>query len=127
MYNPLKYYTHEAMKNLNDRAREILSFIYPPITMYEEGGEIFIEADLPGFDKKDIKVRSEKDSITIQASRKIDVKGGTIISNQRPENVFKRVKVPYEMDSDAALSAKYANGVLTIKVPAKGFKTVKVE
>lgn len=127
MYNPLKYYTQEAMKNLSSRAKEILSYLYPPITMYEEGGEIFIEADLPGFDKKDIRVRSEKDSITIQASRKIEVKGGTVLSNQRPENIFKRIRVPYEMDPDADLTAKYANGVLTIKVPAKGFKTVKVE
>ncbi len=127
MYNPLKYYTHEAMKNLSSRAKEILSYLYPPITMYEEGGEIYIEADLPGFDKKDIKVRSERDSITIQASRKIEPKGGSILSNQRPENVFKRVRIPYEMDEDAELTAKYVNGVLTVKVPAKGFKTVKVE
>lgn len=128
MFNPLKYYTREALKNLNDRAREILSYIYPPITMYEEGGEIFIEADLPGFDKKDIKVRSEKDCITIQATRKIETKSGTMITNQRPENVFKRVRIPYEMEQAAELmTAKYANGILTIKLPAKGFKSVKVE
>lgn len=127
MYNPLKYYTHEAMKNLNSRAKEILSYIYPPVTMYEESGEIYIEADLPGFDKKDIKVRSERGSVTIQASRKIESKTGTLISNQRPENIFKRIRIPYEVDQGAELTAKYANGVLTIKVPAKGFKTVKVE
>ncbi len=127
MFNPLKYYTGEAIKNLNDKAKEILSFMYPPVTIYEEGGDIVIDADLPGFDKKDVKVRAEKDAVTIEASRKIEPKTGTLISNQRPEKIFKRIKIPYETDTSTDLSAKYQNGILTIRIPAKGFKTIKVE
>ncbi len=126
MYNPLKYYTQEALKNMNDKAKEILSFMYPPITMYEEGGEVKIEADLPGFNKKDIKIRTNKNSVTIEATRKIQTEG-TVIVNQRPEHVFKRVSVPYEIEQNADLVAKYADGVLKISLQIKGMKTVKVE
>ena len=37
---------------------------------------------------------------------------GTVILNQRPENLFKRVSLPYEVDPAAELTAKYSNSVL---------------
>ena len=126
MYNPLKYFTGEVAKNLSDRAKEIMTFLYPPITMYEESGEIVIEADLPGFDKKDITVRLEKDSLTISAEREVTTKG-VVYLDQRPDRFMKRIKLPVEVDQDVNYSAKYTNGVLVIKIPAKGVKTIKVE
>jgi len=63
IYGPLKFMADEFMKNVNDRAKEVLTYLYPPVRMYEDNGEIVIEADMPGFDKKDIKVTSSKMSI----------------------------------------------------------------
>lgn len=126
MYNPLKFYTNEVVKTLGDRAKEVLSFMYPAVTITEENGEIIVEADLPGFDKKDIKVRLDKNALVIQGSRKMEPKG-TVILNQRPEKVFKRVSLPYEIESDAALTAKHQNGVLVVRIPVRGSKTVKIE
>ena len=40
---------------------------------------------------------------------------------------MKRIKLPVEVDQDVNYSAKYTNGVLVIKIPAKGVKTIKVE
>lgn len=126
MYNPLKYFTGEVAKNLSDRAKEIMTFLYPPVTMYEESGEIVVEADLPGFDKKDITVRLEKDALTISAQREITTKG-VVYLDQRPDSFMKRIKLPVEVDQEVEYSAKYSNGVLTIRIPAKGVKTIKVE
>lgn len=126
MYGPLRYFTGEMVKNLGDRAKEVMTFMYPPITVYEEAGELVVEADLPGFDKKDVKVRLERDSLSISASRKLEKKGMVFV-DQRPEEVSKRIKLPMEVDQEAAFSAKYLNGVLTIKIPVRGSKTIKVE
>ena len=86
MYNPLRFYANEAMKSINDKAKEVLSFLYPAVTISEDAGELVIEADLPGFDKKDVKVRLDRNALVIQGSRKMDQKG-TILMNQRPESV----------------------------------------
>lgn len=126
MYGPLRYFTSEMVKNLGDRAKEVMTFMYPPVTVFEEGGELVIEADLPGFDKKDVKVRLEKESLSISASRKIEKKG-VVFMDQRPEEVSKRIKLPMEVDQEAAFSAKYQNGVLTVKIPVKGSRSIKVE
>jgi HSP20 family molecular chaperone IbpA len=122
----MKYFTDEMMKNVNDRAKEILTFLYPAITMYEENGEIVIEADLPGFDKKDIKVSAHKHSVEISATRK-EVERDHVILDQRPLKILKHVHLPTEVDENSQLSAKYQNGVLTVKIPAKGIKSVKIE
>ena len=103
-----------------------MTFLYPPVTLYEESGEVVVEADMPGFDKKEIKVRLEKDAVIISASRKIKPEG-TIVYNQRPETIHKRIRLPFEVEPALEVAAKYQNGVLTIRVPSKGLRTVKVE
>lgn len=126
MYNPLKYFTGEVAKNLGDRAKEVMTFLYPPVTMYEDAGEIVIEADLPGFSKKDITVRLEKNALTISAERKIDTKG-VVYMDQRPDKFTKRIRLPLEVDQDVNYTAKLTNGVLVVRFPAKGVKTIEVE
>ena len=126
MYNPLKFYAGEAVKTINDRAKEVLSFLYPAVTISEDAGELVVEADMPGFDKKDIKVKLDRNALVIQGSRKMEQKN-TVLLNQRPESIFKRVSLPYDIDPGADLTAKYLNGVLTVRVPVKGVKTVKVD
>ncbi len=125
MYSPLKFYAQEMLKNIGDRGKEILSFIYPPITMYESGSEIIIEADIPGFEKKEINVKLDKDAVIIKASRTKDEEG-TVFIDQRPDRVNKRIRLPYDVDQGAEITAKYQNGVLTLKIPAKGLKSVEV-
>ncbi|KQB34089.1 MULTISPECIES: archaeal heat shock protein Hsp14 [Acidiplasma] len=126
MYRPLKFYSDEFMKNINDRIREIMSYAYPPVTIYEDGGELTVEADLPGFDKNKIKVTAEKNALIIRADREIKP-DGNLYENQRPEKVFKRISLPVEIDSEADFTAKYQDGVLTVKIPVKNVKTVKIE
>ncbi len=126
MYRPLKYYSDEFMKNVNNRSKEIMSFLYPPITMYEDNGYIGIEADLPGFSRDDIKVTVEKNALVIRAEREIKP-DGTIFENQRPEKIFKRISLPLEVDTEKDFTAQYNDGVLSIKIPVKNVKTVKIE
>lgn len=123
---PLKFYADEFMKGIGNRVKEVMSFVYPPVTMYEESGEIVIEADLPGFKKEDIRVVLDKDSLTFSANRKIN-RSGMIYMDQRPENVHKRIALPVEIDYAVDYTAKYKDGVLTVSIPVKGINTIKVE
>ncbi|MHB1707969.1 MAG: archaeal heat shock protein Hsp14 [Thermoplasmataceae archaeon] len=123
---PLKFYADEFMKGVGNRVKEVMSFVYPPVTMYEESGEIVIEADLPGFKKDNIRVVLEKNGLSISAKRELN-RSGMMYMDQRPESVHKRISLPLEIDYAVDYTAKYEEGVLTIKIPVKGIKTVKVE
>jgi HSP20 family molecular chaperone IbpA len=123
---PLKFYADEFMKGVGNRVKEVMSFVYPPVTMYEESGEIVIEADLPGFKKDNIRVVLEKNALSISARRELNRSGMTYM-DQRPESVHKRISLPLEIDYAVDYTARYEEGVLTIKIPVKGIKTVKVE
>lgn len=123
---PLRFYADEFMKGVGNRVKEVMSFVYPPVTMYEESGEIVIEADLPGFKKDNIRVVLEKNALSISARRELNRSGMTYM-DQRPESVHKRISLPLEIDYAVDYTAKYEEGVLTIKIPVKGIKTVKVE
>ncbi len=123
---PLKFYADEFMKGVGNRVKEVMSFVYPPVTMYEESGEIVIEADLPGFKKDNIRVVLEKNALSISARRELNRSGMTYM-DQRPESVHKRISLPLEIDYAVDYTARYDEGVLTIKIPVKGIKTVKVE
>jgi HSP20 family protein len=123
---PLKFYADEFMKGVGNRVKEVMSFVYPPVTMYEESGEIVIEADLPGFKKDNIRVVLEKNALSISAKRELN-RSGMMYMDQRPESVHKRITLPLEIDYAVDYTAKYEEGVLTIKIPVKGIKTVKVE
>lgn len=123
---PLRFYANEFMKGVGNRVKEIMSFVYPPITMYEESGEIIIEADLPGFKKENIRIVLDRNSLTISAHRQVE-QSGMMYMDQRPEKVHKRIILPLEIDYAVDYNAKYKDGILTIKIPVKGLKTVKVE
>ena len=123
---PLKFYADEFMKGVGNRVKEVMSFVYPPVTRYEESGEIVIEADLPGFKKDNIRVVLEKNALSISARRELNRSGMTYM-DQRPESVHKRISLPLEIDYAVDYTARYEEGVLTIRIPVKGIKTVKVE
>ncbi len=126
IYGPLRFMADEFVKNVNDRAKEVLTYLYPPVRIYEESGELVIEADMPGFEKKDIKVTTSNMSVEISASRK-PPENENMFVNQRPDKIWKSVRLPVELDHEVPVSAKYSSGVLTIKAPIKGLKTVKID
>ena len=97
----------------------------------EEAEEaLTLRADLPGVDKKAIKVNVEKGFLTISGERKQEKSGekGTFRRMERAFGNFSRTfKLPPSAD-DAQIAAKYQDGVLTITLPKKeNSKPRKVE
>ncbi len=81
-----------------------------------------LEADLPGFNKEDIDIGVEGDTLTIKAERHSDHE------NKDEKNNYVRVERSYGsysrsfditgVDTDA-ITAKYENGVLSLTLPKK--------
>lgn len=88
----------------------------------EDDDGYVLEADLPGFDKKDISIDLTDDYLTIKAERKSESEEGenkrNYISRERSFGSYTRRFEVSGIDTDK-ISAKYENGVLSLKLPRK--------
>ena len=123
-----RYVAKEIMKEIGNRSREFYEFVLPPVDIYENGTELVIIVDLPGFQKKDIHVNISKDILTLRAKRDIDIESHTIHFSQRPNRIEKKIPLPYSIpeDDNSNSKADYANGVLKIRIPISTMTTVPI-
>ena len=123
-----RYVAKEIMKEIGNRSREFYEFVLPPVDIYENGTELVIIADLPGFQKKDIHVNISKDILTLRAKRDIDIESHTIHFSQRPSRIEKKIPLPYSIaeDDNSNSKADYANGVLKIRIPISTMTNVPI-
>jgi HSP20 family molecular chaperone IbpA len=123
-----RYVAKEIMKEIGNRSREFYEFVLPPVDIYENGTELVIIVDLPGFQKKDIHVNISKDILTLRAKRDIDIESHTIHFSQRPSKIEKKIPLPYSIpeDDNANSKADYANGILKIRVPISTMTNVPI-
>jgi HSP20 family protein len=114
-----EYMAKEFMKELGNRSREFYEFIMPAIDMFEDGSELVITVDLPGFAKKDIKLRIIGNVLSINAKREPEENLGTVYYRQRPNFIDKKVPLPFSTSDDEKVigTAKYVEGVIVLKIP----------
>ena len=89
--------------------------------IYEKDGAYHIEMDIPGFDKKDIKVECDKGYLTITAQKEEkeeEHKDKNYIRRERRYGTYKREFYLGELDSEK-INAEFKDGVLTVTVPKK--------
>lgn len=122
------YMVKEVIKEISNKSREFYEFVLPPIDIHLENDNLVVTVDLPGFDKKDIKVRINGNILSINAKRETD-HGGTVIWHQRPHAIDKKIRLPVDVNEGEDLegSAKYHNGVLALKIPIKHGKDIAIE
>ena len=122
------YMAKEVIREIGNKSREFYEFILPPVDMILQNDNLIVTIDMPGFDKKDIKLKLNGNILSITAKRE-DEEVGTIIWRQRPCSIDKKIRLPIEVkdDEDPAASAKYRDGVLTLTVPTKTGKNIVVE
>ena len=122
------YMTKEVLKEIGNRSREFYEFVLPPIDIMLDEDTLIVTIDLPGFDKKDIKLRINGNILSINAKRETD-HDGTMVWHQRPHEIDKKIRLPIDVKEgeEAVGSAKYLHGVLTLKIPIKNGKDITIE
>ena len=98
-----------------------------PIDLKDTGKELVLEADLPGFEKDEIKINLTEDSIEITASKKREKKEvtETMYRRERVRGVMRRfITLPVKVDPESA-EAEFKNGVLTVRMKKKEIKKGK--
>ena len=116
------------MREIGNKSREFYEFVLPPVDMILQNDNLVVSIDMPGFDKKEIKLRLNGNILSISATREDDVEG-TIVWKQRPRAIDKKIRLPIEVkdDENPAASAKYRDGVLTLTIPTKTGKNIAIE
>jgi len=102
-----------------------------PVDVIDEGEQIRVVADLPGFNKEDLEIYFEDGDLVIKAERKEEIeekRGDYLRRERRAGRVYRKISLPLDVDREA-VKARYSNGVLEITVPKtrKERKIIKVE
>ena len=86
----------------------------------DKGDSFELSAELPGFNKEDIKIDIENDCLTISAERKFDDedKKKNFVKRERFYGSYSRSFDVTGIDTDA-IEASYNDGVLTLTMPKK--------
>jgi HSP20 family protein len=94
------------------------------VDVYDEGEEILVTADIPGFDSDTISVSLDQTGrlLTISAEDRAETteegEEGEYVWRERRSSAFNRtVKLPTQVELSENLNGKYTNGVLTVRLP----------
>ena len=87
----------------------------------DEGDHFLLESDLPGFDKKDIRLELNGDTLMVKAERRSKTEQKEKDKIVRMERTYGSYSRSYDLTGiDAeAIKAKYENGVLQLILPKK--------
>jgi len=103
-------------KEIGNKSREFYEFVLPPIDMHLEADALVVVIDLPGFDKKDVRLSLHKNMLSISAEKHETLKEN-VVYRQRPSIIDKKILLPVTVKDDEVSSAKFSQGVLTVRIP----------
>ena len=104
----------------------------PKIDVVDRDKEIYVKAELPGFDKDDLDISIANNRLVIKAKtckEEKEEKGDYLKQEIRQSEVYRSVFLPDEVD-DEKIKTSYKNGVLEMTIPKQEKsqrKQIKVE
>jgi HSP20 family protein len=120
----------ELYRELHKGSQEFYTFVMPAIDMYEDANDLVVEIDLLGFEKETINLRIiDGNILSIKAKRKAQERLGAVYFTHRPVQIDKRIILPISTKEGekVAGTAKYANGVVTLRIPILKTTVVPIE
>lgn len=132
IFRPFRELQREIDRLFDDffrtEVRPVKEFFAPDMDVYETDNEVVIEVEIPGIDRKDVKITVEENILKISGEKKVEreQKGKNYYYVERSTGKFERaIRLPDYVDVEK-IKAEYKNGVLTIKVPKKEERKKKV-
>ena len=98
------------------------------IDLSEHDDSYMVKAEIPGVRKEDIDVRIDRNQVTISAEvkrEKEEKKDGRVLRSEREYGFASRSFALASDIDDAKADAKYANGVLELRLPKKATSSSK--
>ena len=105
----------------------------PSVDVRETEKAYVLEAELPGFDEKDIEVRLDSNNLTIE-SKRVDEKkeepavkadGNYLIRERRVSSFSRTFRLPENADPEG-ISASFKNGILSLEIAKKAEAQAKL-
>ncbi|HVU85913.1 MAG TPA: Hsp20/alpha crystallin family protein [Pirellulales bacterium] len=92
--------------------------LFPAVNVWEEGDQLFAEAELPGVKGEDLDVSVTGDELTLRGRRSVTSgEGQSYHRRERSAGEFSRtLHLPYEVDANG-VEATLRDGVLFLKLP----------
>ena len=93
----------------------------PPVDILEKDGNLYLRAELPGVDEKEIDLKLEGNVLTIRGERKptSENDGYTLYQTESCCGPFSRSFTIPESVDPGKISAQFRNGILSITLPQK--------
>lgn len=92
---------------------------FPPVNVWTSASGAIVQADIPGIAPEDVEISLVNNTLTIRGSRNPEEpkEGLSCHRQERGYGQFTRtLRLPFGIQSDA-VEARFANGVLEIKLP----------
>jgi HSP20 family protein len=92
--------------------------VWPRSSLRDTGGELVLEAEVPGLSEKDLQLTLTQDTLTVAAERKVEVPEGYAVQRrERAAQKFSRsYALPTKVDVERA-GAEVKNGRLVVTLP----------
>ena len=107
-------------RELDDWLKAEREFLQPVQIQLNESGESFdVQAEVPGFDEKDLEINVEPRRVTTSGKRetsKEEKKGKTVYSERGSDQILRVVDLPAEVETDK-VTATLKNGLVALTMP----------
>jgi HSP20 family protein len=107
----------EGTRQLFPWSREEVSL--PSVDIWEDDEAVYMDADLPGFEQKNIDLELRDNVLTISAKResvKEEKEKDYYRSERQRGSVYRQIELPSSVDN-SKVKAKFKDGVLHISLP----------
>ena len=122
-YTIMPYHRNEMDRFINNFTRDLISPMQSYVSAFntditDEGDHYLLEAELPGFDKKDISVDVEGDQLVIRAAREesTEEEEKNYVHRERHYGTYTRRFDIVGIDVEK-IGAKYEDGILKLTLP----------
>jgi HSP20 family protein len=91
---------------------------FPPINVFQQGDDLLAIVELPGIDKRELKIQAKENIIRISGRKSVDYpEGVSVHRRERVSGEFDRtLSLPIQLDPDG-IQAEFRDGILALFLP----------